>query len=120
LASASVLFTWSNGLLSLYNLPDLVITLLFLGLTIRGFQRLSPTLAAYMTVLVVPPLFNNPLFVPYLPLASISRYLLMAFPGFFLLGQVASESLWQKLLMTSSFLLETFGLILFVAWIFVG
>jgi len=102
------------------SLPDGLCAVLFLGLTIWSCFRLAPSLTAYIAIIVLPPLFGMTTYSTYLPLASMSRYVMVAFPAFILLGRVTAFRLARSLLVAFSFLLQTLWLILFVAWIFVG
>ncbi len=103
-----------------YASPDLIVALLFVGLTIWSAFRLGATMTAYMAVVILPPLFGITTYERLLPLASLSRYVLAAFPGFILLAQIPWLVRWRLGFMTISLLLQTFGLILFSHWFFMG
>ncbi len=102
-----------------FGAPDLMITVLFLGLAVWSIWRLSPVWSIYMAIILIPPLTSINTFNPLLPLASMGRYVLMAFPGFILLSLKPHRSIWARLLIVGSFILQAFALILFVAWVFV-
>ncbi len=105
---------------ALISFPDLAFALLFLAFMLWSGLRLAPTYSAYVAVIVLPPLFGMTTYSPYLPLASISRYVLLAFPAFILLGRWRGPTRIQQFLLASSFLVETFWLVLFAAWMLVG
>jgi hypothetical protein len=119
-AALGLVVNAQNAVDALISLPDGVFALLFLGFTLWSAFRLSSTFSAYMVVIVFPPLLGLTTYSPLLPLASMSRYVVVAFPAFILLGRAFGPSLPQCLIVTLSFLLQTFWLILFAAWIFVG
>lgn len=99
--------------------PDPFFAIIFLIITLWSLFRLKPMFTAYMAVMVLPPLFGMTTYSQYLPLASMSRYVLLAFPAFVLLGTLP-RARWQPFVLTFSLLLQTLWLILFESWIFVG
>ncbi len=110
----------SNRPSSFFAWPDLIITVLFLGVLVWSIFRLSPTWTAYIAIILLPPLFGLTTYNALLPLASMSRYALVAFPGFFLLSAPGIRSLGARSLMGVLLILQTFWLILFVAWVLVA
>lgn len=103
-----------------YASPDLLVAFLFTGLTIWSAYRMGVTMTVYMAIVILPPLFSITTYEQLLPLASLSRYALAAFPGFILLAQIPWLVRWRFGFVTISLLLQTVGLILFSHWIFVG
>lgn len=103
-----------------YAAPDLLVALLFIGLTIWSAPRLGAAFTVYMAIVILPPLFSVTTYEELLPLASLSRYALAAFPGFILLAQIPWLVRWRVGFMTISLLLQTFGLFLFSRWFFAG
>ncbi len=101
------------------SLPDPILALLFIAFTVWSFLRLSLTLAIYMTTIVVLPLFSMTTYLPFLPLASMSRYVLVAFPAFILLAR-QRWSVWMGPLVAVSLLVQMCWLVAFGAWVFVG
>jgi Gpi18-like mannosyltransferase len=119
-AAFTQIFHSTNFVDALISLPDEICAVLFLSFIVWSFFRLAPTLTAYMAIIVLPPLFGLTTYSPYLPLASMSRYVLVAFPAFVLLGRVNAFARLRSLLIAFSFVFQTVWLILFVAWVFVG
>lgn len=118
-AAWGAVLTAPSPLEAVISFPDAFFAVSFLSLLVWSFVRLSPTLSAYMAIIVLPPLFGMTTYSPVYPLASMSRYVLLAFPAFILLGKLP-PSWWQPIVLVFSFLLQTLWLILFVAWVFVG
>lgn len=109
----------ANPVDAMVSFPDPFFAILFLTFAIWSLFRLKPTLTAYMAVILLPPLFGMTTYSQYLPLAAMSRYVLLAFPAFILLGTLPRAS-WQPYVLAFSLLLQTLWLMLFVSWIFVG
>ena len=114
-----VVFHAPTVLDAIRSFPDAFFAVLFLGFLVWSAFRLSPTLTVYMAIIVLPPLFARSTYEPDFPLASMSRYVLLAFPAFLLLGRLRWRR-WQAPLLAVSFLVQTLGLVLFVVWVFVG
>jgi hypothetical protein len=118
--SLAEIFTSGDIAVMLVNALDLGLTFLFLGLTIWAVSRKQYAESIYLAIILLPPLFAITRFNPYLPLASISRFLVVAFPGFVLLGGANLRESLLKGIAGLSLLIQTFLLILFTHWIFVG
>lgn len=104
----------------LYSLHDPLAALLFLGLLGWSLFRLGPTFTVYMAIVLLPPLFSESVFQPLLPLASMWRYVIFAFPGFILLSQVPLLVRWNKPIIFACVLLQAMALFEFTQWVFVG
>ncbi len=109
------------------NLPDFLesihdplAAILFLALFVWGAFRLRPTLTAYMAVIILPPLFTFSIYQPLLPLASMWRYVVAAFPGFILLSQIPFLARWSKPLALALFIVQLIAFTRFLEGIFVG
>ncbi|MGB8646411.1 MAG: hypothetical protein WCF84_14325 [Anaerolineae bacterium] len=124
---------WAGALNSLYNilysgepaaillnLLDLGTLLLFLVLLAWSMRKQRWPEAALMAMVILPPLFTIARFSPLLPLASISRFVLVAFPGFALLGTRRLRAPWNQLLVAFALLFQVFMLILFTQWVLIG
>jgi hypothetical protein len=74
----------------------------------------------YMKVILLPPLFTPARFDPDLPLASLPRFLVVAFPGFIALGAKRLREPLPRMIAVLSLLLQTFMLLIFTQWIFAG
>ena len=105
---------------AIYASPDLIVAFLFVGLTIWSAFRLDATLTVYMAIVILPPLFGITTYERLLPLGSLSRYALAAFPGFILLAQIPRLVRWRLGIVAISLVLQTFGLIAFSHWFFMG
>jgi Gpi18-like mannosyltransferase len=118
----SLLEIWTSGdvAVGLVNALDLGLTLLFLGLVLWAVRQKKYAESIYLAIIIFPPLFTIARFNPFLPLASISRFLVVAFPGFVLLAGIEVRESILKVLVGLSLLIQTFLLILFTHWIFVG
>jgi hypothetical protein len=103
-----------------YSLPDLFFAVLFVILLAWSIVRLRPTFTLYMAVIILPPLLSVSTFQPLLPLASVSRYVLVAFPGLLLLGSSQRVGQWLAPIAILSFVAQTILLSQFVEWQFVG
>ncbi|MCL6107188.1 MAG: glycosyltransferase family 39 protein [Actinobacteria bacterium] len=100
------------------NVMNLAFTLPFLGLAVAAFRRLSPAYAAYGLASLLLPLSLPSAFVPLL---SMPRFVLAAFPLFILLALWGEEKPWfDRLLMVLS--LTFLGLLTakFVVWTWVA
>ncbi len=103
-----------------YALPDLFFALLLIVLLCWSITRLRPTFAVYMAIIILPPLFSLSTFRPLFPLASMSRYVLVAFPGFLPLGASESMGRWLVPIAILSLLVQTSILSQFLEGHFVG
>ena len=74
----------------------------------------------YVAVILLPPLFALARFDPALPLASLPRFLVVAFPGFIALGAKRLREPFPQVMAALSLLLQTFMLLIFTQWIFAG
>ena len=119
-AGISVVLTAKDWFQMIFALPDLAFALLFLGLCCVAVFRMRLTFAVYMAAVILPPLFSISTYEPLLPMASMSRYVLVAFPGFMLLAQISWLARWYRWIAAGAFLLQTLICILFTQWIFVG
>jgi hypothetical protein len=97
---------------------DLAFALLFIGLTAVAFFRLPSIYALYMAVMLVGSLTKVS---AVQPLLSLSRYVLVLFPGFVLLAQLGQRNAWWNRLIVY---LSVAGAIFFVGqfaiWGWVG
>jgi hypothetical protein len=118
--AASVLLNARDPVRIAYAFPDFAMVFLFLGLSVWSSFRLGITFAAYMAIVILPPLFSPTTFAPLLPLASFSRYAVVAFPGMILLALIPAQARWHKLAIALALVCQTIWLILFSHWIFVG
>jgi Gpi18-like mannosyltransferase len=118
--SARVILSGGDGALMFLNILDLALTLLFIGGLFAQLRAQQWADAIYTAIIVLPPLFAIAHFVAGLPLASMSRFLVIIFPAFAWLGASrVAKSLTQGM-MIFSLVLQTFLLFLFTHWIFVG
>jgi len=97
---------------------DLILALLFVGLTIVAFWRLPLVYAVYMAVMLAGMLVKVG---PVQPLLSLSRYVLVLFPGFILLARAGARSAWwNRAVVYPCVALSVFLLGQFVLWGWVG
>jgi hypothetical protein len=120
LSSARVILKSGDFALVFLNALDLGLTLLFLTLLVWSARRARWTEAIYMAIIIVPALFAIARFDPNLPLASMSRFLLAAFPGFALLGTIRLREPLPLIVASVSLLFQSFLLLIFTQWIFAG
>lgn len=99
------------------NAIDLLLTLLFIFLTILAFKKLRATYGLYMLLSMLPPLLRPRAGAP---LCSMPRFVLVLFPSFMVLGQIGKKPLWHRLILYNSLLFLTFFTALFVAWYWVA
>ncbi|MCC7162854.1 MAG: glycosyltransferase family 39 protein [Anaerolineae bacterium] len=92
--------------------------LLLLSGTVWSARRLPLSMTVYMAAIALPPLFVITTYSAHYPLTATSRYVLMAFPLFLLVG-AQHRSWWQLPALAGSFLLQTVWMMLFVGWVFV-
>jgi hypothetical protein len=102
------------------NFFDLALTLLFLAMLVSQLRAHRWADATYMAIILLPPLFSIARFVSDLPLASMSRFLIVVFPGFAWLGGMRLNRYFEQSILASSFALQALLLFLFTHWIFVG
>jgi hypothetical protein len=97
---------------------DLFFSLLFVVLTGAAFVSLPLSYAIYMAVMLVGTLTKMG---PVQPLLSLSRYVLVLFPGFVLLARAGERSQWwNRAIVYPSIALALFCVGQFVLWGWVG
>jgi hypothetical protein len=97
---------------------DLFFTLLFIGLTVAAFRRLPLAYAAYMAMMLLGALAKVG---EVQPLLSLSRYVLVLFPGFVLLAMAGERSAWwNRAIVYPSLALLVFFTGQFAMWGWVG
>ena len=101
-----------------FSIVDPLCAIILLGALIWSGRKLPSSFTVYFAMIVLPPLFVVTTYSSESPLTAISRYALVAFPFFLLLGSLPKRW-WQAPLFGISFLFQTFWLMLFVAWVFV-
>ncbi len=104
---------------AIVSFVDPFFAVLFLAALLWSWFRLPPSYMVYLAVILLPSFFSYFTLASFFPLASLSRFVSVAFPAFLLLGTL-KKSWWQAPLLALSFVLQTFWLMLFVAWVFVG
>lgn len=102
------------------NLIDLAATLFFIGMIIWGFTKLPPMLSLYSIVVILPPLISIQTIVARLPLASLPRYGIIAFPIFITLALMQVQRRWQMIGVTLALVLQALFVALFVNWIWIA
>ncbi len=102
------------------NVLDLGLTLSFLAVLVWMVRQRRLPEALFLAIILMPPLFSIARFNPYLPLASISRFLVVVFPAFAMLGSIQLREPLPKAVAGLALLLQTCLLLLFTKWIFVG
>ncbi|MBI4675638.1 MAG: glycosyltransferase family 39 protein [Chloroflexi bacterium] len=107
--------SWLEGTLTAIQLGA---ELLLLGAIVWSARRLSWSYTAYAAIIALPSLFVVTTYSSQFPLTGVSRFAILAFPLFLLLGALRKRW-WHSLLIAGSFLLQTLWLILFVSWVFV-
>jgi len=100
------------------SLLDPLSIVLLLAAMLWSARRLPLSMTAYLGIIVAPSLFVITTYSDAYPLTSVSRFVVLAFPLFLLLGTLAPRW-WQGLVLAVSFLLQTLLLVLFAAWVFV-
>lgn len=86
---------------STYNVINFIFALAFLGLCVASFWRLPLAYSAYALVVLLLPLSTPS---TYVPLFSMPRFMLTAFPLFILLALWGGKREWVDRLVTVSFL----------------
>jgi len=97
---------------------DPIAVILLLAALVWSARRLSLAMTMYIAIIVAPSLFVVTTYSDAYPLTSVSRFVILAFPVFVLLGSHRARW-WETIVLTLSFLLQTLLLILFSAWVFV-
>jgi hypothetical protein len=120
IASAQVILSSGDGALILWNSIDLGLALLFFATLLMLWRGRRWAEAMYVAIILLPPLFTLARFDPYLPLASLPRFLVVAFPGLAVLGTRTIRAPLLQLSVTLALLLQTFMLVVFTQWIFAG
>ncbi len=118
--SARVILFSGDGALIFLNMIDLALTLLFLGGLFAQLRAQRWADAIYMATILLPPLFALARFVSDLPLASMSRFLTVVFPGFVWFNTAHLTKSFAQGVIVFSLVLQTFLLFLFTHWTFVG
>ena len=107
-----------SGSLRIIEPFDLFFALLFVGLTIVAFHKLPMLYALYMAVMLAGTLTKV---AGVQPLLSLSRYVLVLFPGFVLLARLGQRGLWwNRLIVYSALALSLFFSGQFTIWGWVG
>jgi hypothetical protein len=97
---------------------DLFFALLFIGLTVVAFHELPAIYAIYMAVMLTSALAKV---ADMQPLLSLSRYVLVLFPGFVLLARLGWRSeWWHRVIVYLSVALLVFFTGQFALWGWVG
>jgi Gpi18-like mannosyltransferase len=97
---------------------QLLSELLLLGAIVWSARHLPPAYTAYIAIVALPPLFVVTTYSSQFPLTGVMRFAILAFPLFLMLGRIPKQR-WQTLLVALSFVMQTFWLMLFIAWVFV-
>ncbi|MCL4395839.1 MAG: hypothetical protein M1482_13730 [Chloroflexi bacterium] len=118
--SLVTIFTVGDFGLAFLNALDLGLTVLFLVWMVVLAQRRCYAQALYLAIIILPPLFAIARFSPHLPLASMSRFLLVAFPAFGAMAAARVRPMLRASLFALSFLTQVLLLMLFTHWIFAG
>ena len=101
-----------------YNIMNFVFTVGFIGLAIAAIKRLPVYYVAYIfAVLLLPLCYPS----TYVPLFSMPRFMLTAFPAFILLAIWGERNRWADMLITvTSVTLLGFFVAKFVVWTWVA
>jgi hypothetical protein len=118
--SLVTIFTIGDFGLAFLNAFDLGMTLLFLTLMVALARRGRFAESLYLAIIILPPLFAIVRFAPHMPLASMSRFLVVAFPAFGAMAAARVRPMLQTILIALSFLTQVLMLMLFTHWIFAG
>lgn len=100
------------------SLLDPLCIILLLAALVWSARRLPLSMTVYLAVIIAPSLFVLTTYSDAYPLTSVSRFAVLAFPLFLLLGALRPRW-WDSLAVAGSFLLQTLLLVLFSAWVFV-
>lgn len=103
---------------ALLSFLDPFCAIVLLAALIWSTRRLPLSLTAYLAIIIAPSLFILTTYSDAYPLTSVSRFVVLAFPLFLLLGSLPKRW-WETILLAFSFLLQTLLLVLFSAWVFV-
>ncbi len=118
LAAIQLVFTTDYAIAN--NLIDLAATLFFIGMIIVGFTKLPPLLSLYSLAVILPPLVSIQTIVARLPLASLPRYGIIAFPIFITLALMQIHRRWKMIGVTLALVLQALFVALFVNWIWIA
>jgi hypothetical protein len=97
---------------------DPFFALVLLASLLWSLRRLPLSMTAYLAIVIMPSLFVVTTYSDAYPLTSVSRFVLLAFPFFLLVGSLPNRW-WDSLVLAFSFLIQTLLLVLFSAWVFV-
>jgi len=101
-----------------YNVMNFIFTVGFIGLGIAAIKRLPSYYVAYIFAVILLPLCTPS---TYVPLFSMPRFLLTAFPAFILLALWGERNRWVDMLITvTSLALLGFFVSKFVVWTWVS
>lgn len=101
----------------LRSIDPLCAVIFLIGL-VWSWRRLPLSMTAYSAIVIIPALFVMTTYAESFPMIAVSRYVIVSFPFFLLLGS-CRKSWWQFPLSSLLILWQTVWLILFVAWVFV-
>ncbi len=104
-----------EGALTFFQLSAEV---LMLGVMVWSARRLPLAYTAYTAIVALPPLLVVTTYSSQFPLTGVLRFAILVFPLFLLLGKIPKQW-WQTPLLALLFVMQTFWLMLFVAWVFV-
>lgn len=102
------------------NLFELSNTLIFIALVIFSWFKLPRSFTAYLALILFLPLTTRYNVSEVIPLAAMSRYLVVGFPAFILAARILSHPALFRVVITLSFALQAFLAALFVLWVHVG
>lgn len=108
----------SSGMEALLSLLDPLGIFILLAALVWSARRLPLSMTVYLAIIVAPSLFVITTYSDAYPLTSVSRFVVLAFPLFLLLGTLNARW-WEQFVVAVSFLLQTLLLVLFSAWVFV-
>jgi hypothetical protein len=103
----------------LFALRDMIAFSIFAILLIVSAAKRHWEEALFIAIILVPPLFTTANYQTALPLAPLTRYLVLAFPGFILLGQFNLRSPWVFAIAIVSLFIQTILLVAFTHWVFI-
>lgn len=118
MATIQLVFTTDYAIAN--NLIDLAATLFFIGMILWGCTKLPPMFSLYSIGVILPPLVSIQTIVARLPLASLPRYGVIAFPIFITLAMTQVQRRWQMLGVTLVLVLQALFVALFVNWIWIA
>jgi hypothetical protein len=109
----------ATGVMVVPNVIELTVTLIFIGLTVQSFFTLPKVYGIFMAMMILLPLSTTFNGSTAIPLAAMSRYVLVAFPAFILLPLRLSVSSFL-LVVTICAVLQTLFCMLFMQSFYVG